>query len=311
MKAGLMFEEDKFYMQRALDLARKGAGLVSPNPMVGAVLVSEGQVVGEGFHRYDLLKHAETVALERAGERARGATLYCSLEPCCHHGRTPPCTDSLIEAGISRAVIALRDPDPRVDGRGIELLRRAGIEIEVGLNESEARRLNEIYLKYITTGLPFTHALFLHREASLWEPSADLREIASWYDALVLGDCRDVNRSIRRAVAGRVRHRPIRVAALLRSGSHARAESESDVAPFSTPEELQSIFRSWTSDGVSSVFVLPFLNDESYLDAIETIDKATIIHATSGEYPLLESIEREVVDGSGYREVTGYLAKRD
>ena len=115
-----MSEIDEQFMKRALELARGGAGLVSPNPAVGAVLVRDGRVVGEGFFLYEHLKHAEVYALEEAGELSRGATLYCSLEPCCFQGRTPPCTDALIEAGIARAVIAIADPHPRVRGRGFQ-----------------------------------------------------------------------------------------------------------------------------------------------------------------------------------------------
>ena len=107
-----------------------------PNPMVGAVVVTDGRIVGEGYHLYERTSHAETDALAAAGERARGGTLYCTLEPCCHYGRTPPCTDAVIQSGISRAVIAITDPDSRVSGHGIELLKEAGIEVETGLCES-------------------------------------------------------------------------------------------------------------------------------------------------------------------------------
>ena len=138
MKAKVSNETDKTFMRRALELAGQGAGLVSPNPMVGAVIVKDGRVVGEGFHRYDLLRHAEPNALEMAGDLARGATLYCTLEPCCHHGRTPPCTDALIEAGIARVVIASPDPDQRVSGHGIQKLREAGMTVEVGLLRSRS-----------------------------------------------------------------------------------------------------------------------------------------------------------------------------
>jgi diaminohydroxyphosphoribosylaminopyrimidine deaminase / 5-amino-6-(5-phosphoribosylamino)uracil reductase len=143
-----MDEADMKYMKRALELARRGLGRVSPNPAVGAVLVCEGRVVGEGYFLYEHLKHAEIYALEQAGEQARGATLYCSLEPCCFQGRTPPCTDALIAAGVARAVIAIADPHPRVRGRGLEQLRRAGIEVEVGLCEDEARQLNEDFFEF-------------------------------------------------------------------------------------------------------------------------------------------------------------------
>jgi len=143
-----MSERDEQFMRRALELAQRGLGRVSPNPAVGAVLVNDGRVIGEGYFLYEHLKHAEIYALEQAGEQARGATLYCSLEPCCFQGRTPPCTDALIAAGVARAVIAVADPHPRVRGRGLEQLRRAGIEVEVGLCEAEARQLNADFFAF-------------------------------------------------------------------------------------------------------------------------------------------------------------------
>jgi pyrimidine deaminase RibD-like protein len=187
-----MMEADKILMKRALELARRGAGLVSPNPMVGAVLVKDGRIVGEGYHRYDLLKHGETYAIEMAGEQARGSTLYCNLEPCCHLGRTPPCTDALIEAGIVRAVVATKDPFSRVSGRGIEQLRTAGIEVEVGLCEEEALRLNETYFKFVTLDAPFVHGVIEYKSDELnspagWKPSRGFIEAAAEYDAIVLG----------------------------------------------------------------------------------------------------------------------------
>jgi len=143
------------YMQMALDLAERGRGLVSPNPLVGAVLVKDGEIVGKGFHRYNERKHAEILALEEAGERASGASLYINLEPCSHYGRTPPCAEALVESGVARVVAAMQDPNPLVAGRGFELLRRAHIQVEVGLLEKEARRLNEKFIKFITTARPF------------------------------------------------------------------------------------------------------------------------------------------------------------
>ena len=145
---------DDQWMVRTLELARKGVALASPNPMVGAVLVREGRVVGEGFHTYEGKKHAEVIALESAGEYARGVTLYINLEPCCHTGRTGPCTEALIAAGIRRVVAAMRDPNPAVAGRGLETLRAAGIEVESGSREEEARQLNEGFARWITTKLP-------------------------------------------------------------------------------------------------------------------------------------------------------------
>jgi pyrimidine deaminase RibD-like protein len=182
--------------------------------MVGAVLVKDGEIIGEGFHRYDKLRHAESYAIAGAGERARGSTLYCTLEPCSHHGRTPPCTGALIEAGISRAVIAMTDPDLRVNGQGIEQLREAGISVEVGLHELESRRLNEFYLKFVTSGTPFVHALLVREteDSGGWEPSESLLLKASEYDAIILGSDRGVNRIFVANGLIRERHRPLIVA---------------------------------------------------------------------------------------------------
>lgn len=142
-------------MRRALELAERGAGRTNPNPLVGAVLVKEGQVVGEGYHQRFGGPHAEVVALEAAGEGARGADLYVNLEPCVHWGKTPPCVERIIAAGVSRVIVAVRDPNPLVDGRGIAQLREAGIEVVEGLLAEEARRLNEPFFKFITTKRPF------------------------------------------------------------------------------------------------------------------------------------------------------------
>jgi len=142
-------------MARALELARHGAALASPNPCVGAVILNTaGTVVGEGFHTYDGLKHAEVLALEAAGDKARGGTLYLNLEPCCHQGRTPPCVDAVLQAGIKRVVVAMRDPNPLVCGKSLEKLRAAGVEVAEGVLEAEARNLNEAFAKYIRTKLP-------------------------------------------------------------------------------------------------------------------------------------------------------------
>src|ERR1700674_1785317 len=122
---------DARFMREALDLARKGRALASPNPMVGAVVVRDGEVVGHGFHTYADVRHAETVALAEAGRKARGATVYLNLEPCSHHGRTPPCVDALIEAGVARVTAPLQDPNPLVAGAGFRKLREAGIRVEI------------------------------------------------------------------------------------------------------------------------------------------------------------------------------------
>src|SRR4051794_20628533 len=143
------------YMREAFDLARKGRSLASPNPLVGAVLVREGEVVGRGFHTYAGLHHAEIIALAQAGEKARGATLYLNLEPCSHQGRTPPCVDALIRGGIARVVAPVPDPIPLVAGRGFAGLREAGIAVKIPPEfAAEAEKLNEPFLHFMRTGRP-------------------------------------------------------------------------------------------------------------------------------------------------------------
>lgn len=149
---------DERYMKLALRLAARGAGWVSPNPMVGAVVVRQGEIVGRGWHRQYGGPHAEVEALTAAGDRARGATLYVTLEPCNHEGLTPPCTQAVLAAGISRVVIAMADPNPRVTGGGAAFLAAQGVAITLGVLEEEARRLNEAWLKWVTTGIPFVIA---------------------------------------------------------------------------------------------------------------------------------------------------------
>jgi diaminohydroxyphosphoribosylaminopyrimidine deaminase / 5-amino-6-(5-phosphoribosylamino)uracil reductase len=146
---------DRTLMQRALELARRGAGLAHPNPLVGAIVVKGHQKLGEGFHEYGKRDHAEIIALSQAGEKARGATLYVTLEPCCTTGRTGPCTQAIVAAGIRRVVVPMKDPNPAVAGRGFAELRRAGIDVSVGLEEERAMRLNEDFAKWVRTGVPF------------------------------------------------------------------------------------------------------------------------------------------------------------
>ena len=148
-------KSDDYFLRRALELAQKGFGLVSPNPHVGALLVDDsGEIIGEGFYTYDGIKHAEVKAIEQAGQKARGATLYINLEPCCHQGRTGPCVEAVIAAGIKRVVACTPDPNPEVSGRGFARLRQAGIQVASGLLEEEARPLNDAFAKYIRYHIP-------------------------------------------------------------------------------------------------------------------------------------------------------------
>ncbi len=194
-------EADQRLMRRALALAEKGAGQVSPGPLVGCVVVSPaGEVVGEGFYVYEKLKHAETYALEQAGEKARGATAYVSLEPHAHHGRTPPCTDALIRAGVKRVVSPIEDPNPQVLGKGFTHLRAAGVEVSLGLIAREARQINEKYLHFMATGRPFVHLklatsldgkIATRTGESQWitgpESRARVHELRHEYDAILIG----------------------------------------------------------------------------------------------------------------------------
>ena len=188
-------------MARALELARKGVGQVSPGPLVGCVVVSPaGEIVGEGFYLFEEIKHAETIALEIAGEKARGGTAYVSLEPHAHHGRTPPCTDALIAAGIKRVVAPIEDLNPKVSGKGFAHLRAAGIEVEIGLMRAEAEQINEAYLHYMSTGMPFVHLklavsldgkIATRTRDSRWitgpESRARAHELRHEYDAILVG----------------------------------------------------------------------------------------------------------------------------
>jgi len=192
---------DRRMMARALELSLKGVGQVSPGPLVGCVIVGPGgDVVGEGFYIFEDVKHAETIALEMAGERARGGTAYVSLEPHAHHGRTPPCTDALIAAGIKRVVAPLEDLNPKVSGKGFAHLRAAGIVVQTGLLREEAAQVNEAYLHYMATGLPFVHLklavsldgkIATRTRDSRWvtgpESRARAHELRHQYDSILIG----------------------------------------------------------------------------------------------------------------------------
>lgn len=146
---------DKRYMALAIKLAKKAEGRTSPNPLVGAVIVKGGRIIGKGYHKKCGLPHAEVYAIKAAGAKARGSTLYVTLEPCDHHGRTPPCTDAIIKSGIKRVVMAMKDPNPITDGRGIKKLKKHGIKTEAGILENEAKAINKPFIKFITKKLPY------------------------------------------------------------------------------------------------------------------------------------------------------------
>ena len=194
-------DTDRRMMNRALELAVKGVGQVSPGPLVGCVVVGPtGEIVGEGFYIFEEIKHAETIALELAGDKARGGTAYVSLEPHAHYGRTPPCTDALIAAGIKRVVAPIEDLNPKVSGKGFAHLRAAGIAVEVGLMREDAKQINEAYLHYMSTGMPFVHLklavsldgkIATRTRDSRWitgpESRARVHELRHKYDAILVG----------------------------------------------------------------------------------------------------------------------------
>jgi len=227
-------------MARALALAAEGVGQVSPGPLVGTVIVDAGgNIVGEGCYVYDKIKHAETIALEQAGERARGGTAYVSLEPHAHQGRTSPCTDALVQAGIKRVVAPIEDPNPQVSGRGFDHLREAGVEVRVGVMEEEAAQLNEAYIHFMRTGRPFVHlkmAVSLDGKVatatgdSRWISGEESRhrahQLRHQYDAIMVGggtvradDPLLTDRS------GRKRRRPL-VRVVIEQYLHLSAESQ-------------------------------------------------------------------------------------
>lgn len=192
--------DDLSFIKKALALAKKGIGQVSPNPLVGALLVKDGVIVGKGFHTYEAKTHAEAKAIAAAGEKARGSTLYINLEPCSHRGRTPPCADAIIQAGIKRVVASLQDPNPDVSGEGLRRLRAAGIEVDVGLYRHRAARLNETFIKYIQYKTPFVllkagmsldGKIATKTGQSKWITSSRAREYVQklrWeYDAVLVG----------------------------------------------------------------------------------------------------------------------------
>ncbi|UCD71448.1 MAG: bifunctional diaminohydroxyphosphoribosylaminopyrimidine deaminase/5-amino-6-(5-phosphoribosylamino)uracil reductase RibD [Syntrophobacterales bacterium] len=152
--------EDEIFMEKALMLARRGLGKTSPNPMVGALVVKEGKILGKGYHRRYGGPHAEVIALRNTKGDVKGASMYVTLEPCCHHGWTPPCVDTLIEAGMGRVVIGTRDPNPMVNGKGIRILRENGIQVKLGVLEERCRELNEAYLKHTQRGSPLVTLKF-------------------------------------------------------------------------------------------------------------------------------------------------------
>ncbi|MGL5683710.1 MAG: bifunctional diaminohydroxyphosphoribosylaminopyrimidine deaminase/5-amino-6-(5-phosphoribosylamino)uracil reductase RibD [Marinifilaceae bacterium] len=192
--------EHSQYMLKAIELAKEGIGGVNPNPLVGALVVKNGEIIAQGYHPRYGEWHAERHALNECGEEARGATLYVTLEPCCHHGKTPPCTDIIIEKGISKVVIGILDPNPLVAGQGVAILERAGIEVITGVQQEAINHLNRVFLKYITTQMPWVllktamtldGKIATYTGQSRWVTSSEARdrvqELRKEYPAIMVG----------------------------------------------------------------------------------------------------------------------------
>jgi len=265
---------DEYYMRKALRLARKGLGKTSPNPMVGALLVRGGEIIGRGYHRHYGGNHAEINAIQDAGGEVSGATLYVTLEPCCHHQKkTPPCLDALLKGNIGRVVIGTVDPNPLVNGRSIEILNRRGIETRVGVLEEECSRLNEVYFKFMRTGLPFVTLKFAQtldgRIASAtgdsqWISSESSRRLAhrlrTLHDGVLVGVgtvLTDDPELTARLVKGK---NPLRIVAdsRLRIPLSARVLRDQDVAPTiiaATPRANAEKVRSLKEMGVEVLMV--------------------------------------------------------
>lgn len=295
-----MNDPDTELMKKALDLARQGEGLVSPNPMVGAVVVKDDRIVGEGFHLYSLIKHAEVHALEMADDLARGATIYCSLEPCCNHGRTSPCTDAIIEAGISRVVVATIDPNPRVNGRGLEILRDAGIEVEMGYGEDESRLLNEIYVKSVTTGRPFVHAVFASNiDIGEWTPTEDFRQIASRYDSIVPSGSPHPDTLIIDRLISQPRHRPLVLVTTggenLPNENMREAAAAGSVLLLASNRDLNSIIDQLVQATETSLLILPSQNPIAGTGDIGQFDKITLLHRDENDLSAVGS-DRITID---------------
>lgn len=219
-------DQDTRYMRKAITLARKGGGWVNPNPLVGAVLVNDGKIVGEGYHEHFGAPHAEVNAIRNAGEKATGSTLIVTLEPCSHQGKTPPCTDLIVESGIRKVIIGTPDPNPQVNGKGMKILKDKGLEVTSGILEEEIRKMNEPFNKYILTGLPFcVLKTAMSLDGKIATPSGESRWISgeasrkyshslrNRYSAIMVGINTVINDnpSLDTRIPGKKKHHPLKV----------------------------------------------------------------------------------------------------
>ncbi|HEU4390932.1 MAG TPA: bifunctional diaminohydroxyphosphoribosylaminopyrimidine deaminase/5-amino-6-(5-phosphoribosylamino)uracil reductase RibD, partial [Blastocatellia bacterium] len=297
--------------------------LVSPNPMVGAVVVNDERIAGEGYHRYDRLRHAESFALEEAGNLARGSTLYCTLEPCSHFGRTPPCTGAVIEAGITRVVVAVLDPDPRVNGAGVRILREHGLRVEIGLCGDTATALNEIYFKNAARHEPFLHlvlsgALLADRRSAVvgsnlpadWSPSNDFLDAIVDYDALVLREAGPWLAAITWRCVKRVRHRPLALIgtreALEATGDTAKLDVGATSVDATELSDVDRLIDHLRAIQATSALVLGASPGGHRADSCRA-DKLTIIETDEASHQTTKLERATVARSARVAEITGYL----
>ncbi|MTF39835.1 bifunctional diaminohydroxyphosphoribosylaminopyrimidine deaminase/5-amino-6-(5-phosphoribosylamino)uracil reductase RibD [Cyanobacterium aponinum] len=265
-----MTDIDLLMMNRCIQLAKQAEGKTSPNPLVGAVIVKNGEIVGEGYHPQAGLPHAEVYALQQAGEKAKNATVYVNLEPCNHYGKTPPCTEALIGAGVKRVVVGMIDPDERVSGRGIKRLAESGIEVKIGVAEDACLRLNEAFIHRVKTGFPFgvfKYAMTLDGKIatdtghSQWITGKSARhfvhELRSISSAVIIG-----GNTLRRdnpllTTHGLTSHNPLRVVITasfdLPTSAQLWQQDTAKTVVFTTPQPDSSLKDSLLSQGVEIV----------------------------------------------------------
>lgn len=293
-----MTKSDPAVMQRALELAAQGIGQVSPGPLVGTVITDkDGEIAGEGFYLYEQIKHAETLALEQAGERARGATAYVSLEPHAHQGRTSPCTEALIKSGIKRVVAPIEDPNPKVSGRGFAHLRASGVEVQTGLMAAEAAQLNEAYIHCMRAGRPFVHLkLAVSLDGKVATSTGDSRwitgeaararvhEMRHQGDAIMIGGrTARIDDPLLTDRSGKQRRLPlvrVVIEQYLRLSAESQLAQTTDAAPvviFAAAEAETDLIRSLQARGVEVVMQTPALDLNSVLEELGRRSLQTVL----------------------------------
>lgn len=290
-------------MKLALQLAEKWKGYTSPNPAVGAVVVKEDSIVGQGSHKKAGMEHAEVLALKEAGEKSRGATLYITLEPCCHYGKTPPCVDTIIKHQIAKVFIAMKDPNPLVSGQGIEKLKEAGIEVEVGLCQKEAETLNETFIKYITKKKPF---VILKTAVSLDGKIATATGDAKWISNEHSRDkCQHLRNEVDGIVVGRKTLFSDNPKLNVRLKNNPRTPYKILISSgkFITPQKIRETNIYKLSQEKPLIITLPDTTDKMVIDSYKQIGIDTIVLPQKNNELDLEILLLEL----GKRDITNIL----